>query len=235
MVCGEVPAALDPVGRRDLDADRLVGRKNLADRVEHFQRIAHAVLQGPAILVGALVGDRRQELMQQIAVRARAVRGHRGQAGSARFAAATKASRTRGNPGVIERERRRLAFLVRHRGRPFGLPAAFSRAGSAVRPPTAPARSLAAGMRELHRDGDLRMLAHRGDDRLQRRFGSVVPQAKAARRDAADGLDMRGLDAEHRGARQRERIDMGEVPIIGLAVFGRILAHRRHHDAVRKF
>src|SRR3981189_1549141 len=42
------------------------------------------------------------------------------------------------------------------------------------------------------------------------------------------------LDTEHRGARQRERVDMGEMPVIGLAVFGGILAHRRHHDAVGK-
>src|SRR5258707_12078546 len=27
---------------------------------------------------------------------------------------------------------------------------------------------------------------------------------------------------------------MGEMPVIGLAIFGRVLAHRRHHDAVGK-
>ncbi len=64
----EVPTALDPVGRRNLDADGLVGRKRRAHRVEHFQGIAHAVLQAAAILVGAFVGDRGEKLMQQIAV-----------------------------------------------------------------------------------------------------------------------------------------------------------------------
>ena len=72
------------------------------------------------------------------------------------------------------------------------------------------------------------------EDRLQRGFGGVVPQPEAARRDAADGLDMGGLDAEHRRARQRQRVDVGEMPVIGRAVVGRVLAHRRHHDAVGK-
>ena len=44
--------------------------KHRAHRVEDFERIAHAVFQRAAIFVGAPVGDRRQELMQEIAVRA---------------------------------------------------------------------------------------------------------------------------------------------------------------------
>ncbi len=46
---------------------------------------------------------------------------------------------------------------------------------------------------------------------------------------------MGGLDAEHRRPRQRQHVDMREVPIIGLAALGRVLAHRRHHDAIGKF
>src|SRR5207237_10639624 len=40
--------------------------------------------------------------------------------------------------------------------------------------------------------------------------------------------------AEHRRPGQRQVADRHEVPVIGLAVLGRILAHRRHHDAVGK-
>ena len=134
----------------------------------------------------------------------------------------------------VERERRRLALLVRHGGRPHRLPAAFGNRDQLPALPRPVARALAAGMGELHRHRDLRVLAHRGQDRLQRGFGGVVPQAEAARRDAADRLHMGRLDAEHRGPRQRQRVDVGEMPVIGLAVFGRVLAHRRHHDAVGK-
>ena len=145
---------------------------------------------------------------------------------SARLADATNASRMRAKPGGIERQRRDFAFLVRHRRRRLRLPAAFGNRNLLPAVPRRVARRLAAGMRELHRHGDLGMLAHRGEDRLQRGFGGVVPQAEAARRDAADRFDVGGLDAEHRGARQRERVDMGEVPVVGLAVFGGVLAHR---------
>jgi hypothetical protein len=89
-------------------------------------------------------------------------------------------------------------------------------------------------MSELNRDGGLRMLAHRSHDRPQRRLGGVIPQAEASRRDAAGRFHRRGLDAEYRRTRQRQRVDVREVPVSGLAVFGGILAHRRHHDAVGK-
>jgi len=134
----------------------------------------------------------------------------------------------------IERARRQLAFLVRHVGRSFGLPAALGERNLLPAMPRLVARSLAAGMRQLHCHRDVRMLADRGENRLQRSFGGVVPQAEAAGRDTAGRFDMGRLDAEHRRARQRERVDMGEMPVIGFAVLGRILAHRRHHDAVGK-
>src|ERR1700750_504696 len=47
--------------------------------------------------------------------------------------------------------------------------------------------------------------------------GGVVRQSEAPRCDAADRLDMGVLETEHRRARQRQRVDMREVPIIGLA------------------
>ena len=153
---------------------------------------------------------------------------------SARLAAATKASRTRARPCASSASGGASPSLCGTADGAFRLPAALGERDLLAAIPRPVARSLAAGMGELHRDRDLRMLAHRGQDRLQRRFGGVVPQAEAARRDAADRLHMGGLDAEHRRARQRERVDVGEMPVIGLAVFGRILAHRRHHDAIGK-
>ena len=89
-------------------------------------------------------------------------------------------------------------------------------------------------MSELHRDRDLRMFAHRSQDRLQRGLGGVIPQPEASRGDAADRFHSGRLDAEYRCTRQRQRVDVGEMPISGPAVFGGILAHRRHHDAVGK-
>ncbi len=58
-----------PVGGIDPDAERLLLRPDRPDRAHHFERKPHAVLHRAAIDVGAVVGDRRQELVQQIAVR----------------------------------------------------------------------------------------------------------------------------------------------------------------------
>ena len=172
-------------------------RKRRAHRVEHFERKAHAVLERAAILIGALVGDRRQELMQQIAVGGVHLDGVDAEPLGAlggdheRLAHARQARR-------IERQRRRLAFLVRDGRRSLRPPAAFGNRNQLAAVPWRVARRLAAGMGELHHHGGLRTLAHRGEDRLQRRFVGVVVEAEAARRDAADRLHCGGLDAEDR-------------------------------------
>ena len=227
MVSFEVPAALDPVGRGHLDADRLAAGKHRADRVEHFQRIAQPVLQAAAILVGALVGT-SDRLMQEVAVRAMQFE---------RVDAEAIGASGRRDEGVahplqalrVERQRRQLALLARQReGASGSASPALGERDLLAAVPWRVARSLAAGMRSRIATAAFEILAHRGQDRPQRGFGGVVPQPEAARRDAAARLDMGGLDAEHRRARQRQRVDMGRMPVIGLAVLGRILAHRRH-------
>ena len=52
--------------------------------------------------------------------------------------------------------------------------------------------------------------------------------------DAAVALDMRRLDDHQRGAGIRQHAEMHQVPVVGAAVVGRILAHRRDDDAVGK-
>ena len=70
------------------------------------------------------------------------------------------------------------------------------------------------------------------DDGLQRRFVLVAVEAEAALGDAALALDMGGLEAQQAGARHREHAVMHLVPGLGAAIDRRILAHRRHDDAV---
>src|SRR5690606_28566490 len=65
----ERPAAIDPVCGRDPDADNLVGGKRVAHGTENLETEAHAVLKRAAIGVRALVEERREETMDQIAVR----------------------------------------------------------------------------------------------------------------------------------------------------------------------
>jgi len=104
-----VAETLTPIG--------LFSGKRSADGVEHFQGIAHTVLQASAILVGPPVGDRREELMQQIAV---------GGVQLDRIEAEPLGAFGRRHEGIahplkrqrIERQRRQLALLVRHREGP---------------------------------------------------------------------------------------------------------------------
>ena len=62
-------AAGHPVHRADAHAHRLVRRPDRPARVEDRQRKAHAIFERAAELVGPLVGERRDERRQQIAVR----------------------------------------------------------------------------------------------------------------------------------------------------------------------
>ena len=62
------PAVVNPVGGRDADKKREVGWPGSADGVDDLQEEAGAVLEAAAVSIGALIGERREELMQQIAV-----------------------------------------------------------------------------------------------------------------------------------------------------------------------
>jgi len=68
----------------------------------------------------------------------------------------------------------------------------------------------------------------------KRIFAGVGIEPEAAMSDAAVAFDMSGFDHEQSGAGIGQHAEMRQVPIIGDAVIGAVLAHRRHHDSVRK-
>jgi hypothetical protein len=72
------------------------------------------------------------------------------------------------------------------------------------------------------------------DDVGKRIFAGVRIKPEAAVGDAAVPFDMGGFDHEQAGAGIGQHAEMRQVPVIGDAVIGAVLAHRRHHDAVRK-
>ena len=63
------PAAFHPVSGGDAHEYRQMLRPGSTHCIDHQQREVHAVLKAAAELIRALVGERRQKLMQQIAVR----------------------------------------------------------------------------------------------------------------------------------------------------------------------
>src|SRR6185295_1666980 len=61
-------AAIVPVAGGDADRERTIGRPGHAYRVEELERKREPVREGAAVLVGALVGQGRQEVTQQMTV-----------------------------------------------------------------------------------------------------------------------------------------------------------------------
>ena len=85
-VVGRDAAVADPVVGRDAHRHRLVVGPHRAHRAEHLEREAHAVLEAAAVLVGALVGQRRDEGREQVAVRGSAARACRSRRASRHLA-----------------------------------------------------------------------------------------------------------------------------------------------------
>ena len=182
----DVPAALDPVGRRHPHADRLVGGNaaRTASNTSSGKRMRFS--RRAAIFVGAPVGDRRQELMQQIAVRAVQLDGVDAEPLGA-FGRSRR--RRRGCARARRRRARAAAASPSLCGTADGAtrpPAALRLAGSAGRRPRAVCSTLCGRHARAASRPPSRMLAHRGEDLLQRRLGRVAVEPEAARRDAAD-------------------------------------------------
>ena len=69
-------------------------------------------------------------------------------------------------------------------------------------------------------------------DPLERLEMPFAPGAEILRRNPALGRDGGGLGEHQRRAANRPRSEMGEMPIVGVTVNARILAHRRDADPV---
>ena len=230
----ERPAAVDPVGARQTHAQRTRGGPRGANGVEHLERERDALVERSAISVSAGIRDRRQEFVQQVAVRHVQL-----ECIDARALCAARAFRERVADRCqalrVQRGRWRLVRGVGDRRWRDGCPAAV------VDPDQLSAfrrhvrRALASGMRELHGHGDRGTLPARTIERAgQRRFARVVVKAEACWRDAAVRRDGGCLDREQTGARHQQLAPMDEMPVSRATVDGRVLAHRRHDDAVGK-
>ena len=73
---------------------------------------------------------------------------------------------------------------------------------------------------------------HEAHDARQRVALRIVPQAEAIRRNATLGLGMRDFGKDDARAADRARRKILKMPVVGHPVVRRILAHRRHHDAI---
>src|SRR5260221_1911926 len=129
----DVPAAVSPVGAGYAHRNRTISREGGAHRVKDFERKPHAVLQAATILIVAPVGERRQELVQQIAVRAVELDGMDSEPGGAPGRCNEGLSRPR-EPVSVEGDRRVIAVLLGDRRRRERLPATCT-VGCDLHPP----------------------------------------------------------------------------------------------------
>ena len=230
----EVEAALDPLGRRDAHQQRHADGDSAAHRVHDAQQEAGTAGELAAVGVGALVAQRREELVQQVAVggvdldqvEAR-LDGAHGGGGEGRDDLV--------DPRFVQGGGLR-ELVVGDRGGGHGLPAAVGacEGGAGVRrAPLGLGGGLAPGVGELD-PGRRAEGVDQVDDRAQRLALGVVPQAEVLRGDAPLGDHAGGLEDHGAGAAAGEGAVVHEVVVGGDAVAGGdgVLAHGRHPDAV---
>jgi hypothetical protein len=220
-----------PVAAGDAGAHRLLLRPCRAHRTGDLERQAQAVLEAAAVVVGALVRQRRDELVEEIAVR----RVELDEIEAEPVGAPCGRDEIGGHLGDVlarHRPRRVPARVERHRRRGHGLPRPLVGLEGRAALPSHMHRGLASGVGQLDPDLGVAVSAAGLEDTRQGRLVGVRVEAEAAVRDAALRAHPRRLDHQEPGAGERELAQMHHVPIAGAAVDGAVLAHRRHGDAV---
>jgi len=201
-----------------------------ANRIDHLERQAAPVFKTPAVGIGALVGQGRQKLMEQVAVSG--VDFNQVEARDSSTACGLPERFHNGvDAGLVERRRDGVCGGKGDGGWGDGLPSALSGRDQMLAGERCRHAGLAAGVGKL----DARTSAlgvDKVDDAGKSRYVLVFPNAQIGGRDAALGLDCGGFKHNQTGATLRPGTQMNKVPIGGEAIFRRVLAHGRDTDAV---
>ena len=209
---------------------RLMLRPDVSHRLDDFETQPHPVLERSAVRVASSVCQRRQKLVNQVPVRGVYFDDVEAGLARARGGLLERAHDAR-DLRDVQRTRDRIVLRKRLGGRPDRLPAAVLWGHGALSGPGAPGAALAAGVRELHAGGAPCACTNR-TIRRKRVDMRVLPDAEIFGADAPFGGD-RGRLGEHQpGAADGPAPEMHEVPVVGEAIDARVLAHRRHDDAV---
>ena len=90
-------------------------------------------------------------------------------------------------------------------------------------------------MRELNPELGRAVTFAMGDDARERGLAPVGVKTEAAMRDPPVTLDIRHLDDDQRSAGIGEHRKVSEMPVVGAAVVGAVLAHGRDDNAIGQF
>ena len=110
-------------------------RPHLPDRVDDLEAQSDAVVERSAVLVGAVVDQRREEFVNEIAMRRMHLDDVEAGVDGREAAASRKACTTAVMPAGVERSRTRIVVSEGLVTRPDGLPAAFVRWNQAAAVP----------------------------------------------------------------------------------------------------
>jgi len=216
----EVPVGAEglwgPVGGGDADEEGKVLGPCGADGADDFEWEADAVVEAAAVLVCAVVGEGREELVEQVAV------------GSVYFDEVEfggKGAMGGGNEvgddflhaGAIEDGGDGVGLVEAHRGRSDWLPATFNGWDCAGRLPRHGHAGFAAGVGELGASVGA-VLVEEGGDALELGDVLVLPDAEVAGSDAGFRADGVGLGDDEAGSTDGAAAEVDEVPVVGEAV-----------------
>ena len=226
----DVPAAVDPIGGRNPHTHGPVGRKGAPAHIENLEPQSHSVLAAAAVDVGAAVDQRRQELVDEIAMGK--VQFDQIDADFARAPRRVAPCRLHALDPLDVHDRRwrmHIIAVIRRRDR---CPSALLRRHRPADHERRQDGRLAAGMRELHAEFRGAELTIETNDMSERLLVRIRVEAQAHGRNAPGRLDRCSLGDREPKIGQRVGAEMNGVPLARMAILRGILAHRREHDPV---
>ena len=203
-----------------------------ADGADDFEREAGAVGERAAVLVGAVVGERREELVGEVAVGGVDF-GEQKAGGGGAFGGGGEVGEDLVHAGAVDGVGDGVGRGVRVGGGPDDVvPAAFVEAGCAGLFPGRRPCWLCGRRGRVGWRGRLPCSRMKCGDAGERGDVLVGPDAEVAGGDAAFGADGGGFGDDGAGAADGAAAEVDEVPVVGEAVGGAVLAHGRDGDAV---
>ena len=225
------PAALGPIGGGDADEERQVRRPAARTASTTSSSEADAVLEAAAVGVGALIGERREELVNQVAVGGVDLDEVKA-GGEGAMRGLGEGVDDGVDSGLIEGLRYCVAGGEGDGAGRDGLPAAFLGRWSSRSPANGRRHAgFAAGVGELD-SGTHALRVDEASDALQVGNVRVFPDAQVGGRDAAFRDDGGGLKHDEACAALGAAAEVDKMPVVGEAVLRGVLAHGRDADAV---
>src|SRR5579871_4945456 len=226
----ESPAAGFPVSGGNAHGNRFIVRPLGAGELGDFQKQPRTILEAAAVLVAAMIRERRVKAVQKVSVCRVDFQPLKAGVARAPDRRNKRLTNTR-EPVIVEWFRSAPSFVEGNRARAGDWPSArFVRHVMSAFPWTS-ARSFSAGVGKLY-SGHRAVSLHESRDPRQWLGVRVGPDPHVMRRNAADCFHGGRLDDHQRRAADGARSQMHKMPVGGESVLATVLAHRRYSDAI---